>query len=147
MLARWWMIPIFGYHRIGEPKGDHVPTITPDVFERQLHVIQQGGYRVLPLAEVVNALEEGRALPRHSVVITFDDGYEETSTVVAPLLHRVGFHATVFLAPSEVGSPGFMTWEQVRRMAGNGMSVGSHTLHHTARVATSARRRKGASAE
>ncbi len=127
----FWSVPIIAYHRIGEPKDDHVPTVTPAAFESQLNFIHRHGYRVISLEDVVEALTRGERIPRHRVVITFDDGYEETCSVAAPLLHRRGFCATVFVTPSEVGLPGFMTWDQIRLIAKNGITVGSHTLHHT----------------
>ncbi len=125
-----WQIPILAYHRVGEPKGDHVPTVTPEAFAYQLAFLQRHRYRVLALEEVVRCVSRGEPLPKRATVITFDDGYEETFSVARPLLHRFGFPATVFVAPMEVEQPGFMTWDQVRAVATNGMTVGSHTLHH-----------------
>ena len=64
-------------------------------------------------------------------MITFDDGYEETATIVAPLLRAYGLCATVFIAPAEVGRPGFMTWEQITALPRETFVIGSHTMHHT----------------
>jgi len=83
------------------------------------------------LEEVASRLDEGRSLPSRCAVLTFDDGYEETCTVAWPLLKRFGFPAAVFVTPAEVGLPGFATWEQVARMARDGMTIGSHTMHHS----------------
>ena len=69
-------------------------------------------------------------MPRQSVVITFDDGYEDNCTLAWPILKRFGFPAIVFVTPSEVGTRGFATWEQLTRMATNGFAIGSHTMHH-----------------
>lgn len=130
MLSRFWTIPILAYHRVGEPKGDHVPTVTPENFQEQLEGIARSRYTVLDLSAVVERVAQGRPLERRSVVITFDDGYEETCTVAAPLLRRFGFRATVFVTPTEIGLPGFLTWEQLRTAGRDGLAVGSHTMHH-----------------
>ncbi|MBI4343136.1 MAG: polysaccharide deacetylase family protein [Candidatus Omnitrophica bacterium] len=131
-MSRWsYHLPILGYHRVGLFKGDHVPTVSAEAFERQLAWLSRRRYRVVGLEEVVACLEPGRAVPRRTTVITFDDGYEETHAVAWPLLKRFGFPATVFVTPSEVGLPGFATWEQVRAMAQDGMTIGSHTMHHS----------------
>ena len=124
-------IPILGYHRVGEMKGDHVPTVSGRAFERQLALLRRFGLRVITLEDVVASLERGGATPKRSVVITFDDGYEETCTVAWPLLKRFGCPATVFVTPAEVGRPGFATWEQITQMAQDGVTIGSHTMHHS----------------
>lgn len=126
-----WTMPILTYHRVGEPKGDHVPTVSPETFEWQLRFLARHRFRVLELGDVVDAAAQGRALDRRTLAITFDDGYEETFSVAAPFLQRFGFHATIFVAPREIGAPGFMTWEQVRTLAQDGVRVGSHTMSHT----------------
>ena len=131
MLSCFWNVPILGYHRIGEPKGDHVPTVTPESFEKQMAFLARRRYRVMSLDDCVRKVAAGEPFSPRSVVITFDDGYEETLTIAAPLLHQHGFCATVFVTPGEVGYPGFMTWDQVRQIAQNGFTVGSHTMHHT----------------
>ena len=131
-MSRWsYHLPILGYHKVGAFKGDHVPTISPGAFERQLALLKTFRYRVLSFDEVVGCLDRGEPMPRRSTAITFDDGYEETCTVAWPLLKRFGFSATVFIAPGEVGLPGFVTWEQVGEMAKDGMTIGSHTMHHS----------------
>lgn len=126
-----WAVPIVGYHRVGEAKGDHVPTVSAQAFEQQMAYLARHRYTVLDLPEVAQRVQAGQPIPRKSVVITFDDGYEETATVAGPILHRHGFRATVFVTPSEVGLPGFMTWPQVKEIASNGLTIGSHTMHHT----------------
>lgn len=129
--TRFWTVPILAYHRVGESQGDHVPTISPDNFERQLQFIAHRRYQVWDLVALAEQVQRGTPLPHKSAAITFDDGYEETCTVAAPVLRRFGFRATVFVTPTEVGSPGFMTWNQLREVSRNGMTIGSHTLHHT----------------
>ena len=126
-----WTIPILTYHRVGEPKGDHVPTVTPEAFEAQLHFLARHRYAVWDLPDLIAPLEKGEPIGRRSTAITFDDGYEETYRLAAPLLRRYGFRATVFVTPNDVGRPGFMTWDQVRSSAQDGLTIGSHTLHHT----------------
>ena len=124
-------LPILCYHRVGVLKEDHVPTVSADAFERQLACLARHGYRVLSLDEVADGLDRGQALPRRSVAITFDDGYEETATVAWPLLKRFGMPATVFVTPAEVGQAGFLTWAQVVELARDGMTIGSHTMSHS----------------
>lgn len=54
--------------------------------------------KVISLDQLCESIELGRALPRGSVVITFDDGYLDTLTVAAPILASYDLPATVYLA-------------------------------------------------
>ncbi|MBI3088507.1 MAG: polysaccharide deacetylase family protein [Candidatus Omnitrophica bacterium] len=130
-MTHQWTIPVLAYHRIGEPKDDHVPTVSPETFERQLAFLQRRAWRVVEFGYLVDRLARGTPPERGTVIITFDDGYEETCSVAAPILHRFGFPAAVFVTPTDIGLPGFMTWDQLRAVAKNGIRVGSHTLYHT----------------
>lgn len=125
-----YQLPILGYHRIGDYRGGHVPTVSPETFEWQLHFLARHRYRVIHLDVLVGIMERGASLPRRRVAITFDDGYEETHRIAWPLLKRFRFPAAVFVTPREVGLPGFMSWEQIQAMARDGVAVGSHTMNH-----------------
>lgn len=124
-------VPILAYHKIGAHKGDHVPTVVPEAFEKQLAFLRRYSFEVWPVERLVAALAVGQRLSQRVTAITFDDGYVETYTVAWPLLKRYGFPAMVFAASGEIGLPGFATWAQLRELAQDGLTVGSHTVHHT----------------
>jgi peptidoglycan/xylan/chitin deacetylase (PgdA/CDA1 family) len=74
---------------------------------------------------------------RNLVVLTFDDGYQDFYTHAFPVLQQYGFAATVFLPTDFIGNgrPGLcckehLTWEEVRELAGQGITFGSHTCTH-----------------
>ncbi len=123
-------LPILGYHRIGPLRDDHVPTLTKETFAYQIEYLSKWGYRVLNCDEVADSLLANQALPKKSTVITFDDGYEDNLTVAWPILKQYGFTGIVFIVVEEMGTPGFLTWDQVRELHREGMLIGSHTLTH-----------------
>lgn len=125
------MIPILTYHRVGEAREAHVPTVGRAGFERQMALLARHKYHVIPIEVFVEALRGGRPWPRRSAMITFDDGYDDNAVTAAPILKRFGFPSTVFVSPLQMGTAGFMTWDQVRSAQAQGMTIGSHTLHHT----------------
>ena len=125
------MIPILTYHRVGEGREAHVPTVGLARFERQMAFLARHRYQVIAIDAFAEALISGRALPRRGAMITFDDGYDDNAVNAAPILGRFGFPSTVFVSPLQIGTPGFMTWDQVRGAQAQGMTIGSHTLHHT----------------
>ena len=74
-----------------------------------------------------------------TVCLTFDDGYEDFYLRVFPVLHAYHFTATVFLVTSTIGGTSdwagecgnrMMDWAQIKKLAGAGISFGSHSLTH-----------------
>lgn len=63
-------------------------------------------------------------------LLTFDDGYSSDYEIVFPTLQDAGIRAVFFLITGRVGSPGYLSWEQVREMRRHGMEFGSHGLTH-----------------
>jgi peptidoglycan/xylan/chitin deacetylase (PgdA/CDA1 family) len=72
------------------------------------------------------------------VVLTFDDGYKDMLTTVAPELEKRGWSATVFLACRLVdrGRADFapwaelLSWSEAEQLVKAGWEVGSHSLTH-----------------
>jgi len=52
--------------------------------------------------EVIRHLHDGSALPRRSVLFTFDDGFREIHEVIAPILRTKGASASFFLITSAI---------------------------------------------
>jgi len=63
-------------------------------------------------------------------LLTFDDGYASDYELVFPRLQALGQRACFFLVPDWVGSPGHVSWTQVREMSRYGVEFGSHGLSH-----------------
>ena len=125
-------VVVLMYHRFGEPA--YPLTDTPlDLFERQLATLAEGGYRVLPLAEIAAALESGAPLPERSIAITIDDAYLSVYREAWPRLKAAGYPFTLFMAtePVDGGAEGFLSWEQLREMAADPLvEIGSQTASH-----------------
>jgi peptidoglycan/xylan/chitin deacetylase (PgdA/CDA1 family) len=67
-----------------------------DRFRDRLNVLRDRDYTVLPLAEAVPLLYQGR-LPRKAVTITFDDGNYDFYAQAYPVLQSYGYPATLYL--------------------------------------------------
>ncbi len=119
------------YHRFGE---DGIPStnIRVEQFERHLQILADGGYRVVPLSQVVAALRAGSPVPPKTVAITVDDAYASVLSVAWPRLKARGWTMTLFVAtdPVDRGTHGYLTWDQIRTLRDEGMEIGAHSKSH-----------------
>jgi peptidoglycan/xylan/chitin deacetylase (PgdA/CDA1 family) len=122
------------YHRLGPgllPGGERDPfAVNPNEFEAHLDLIEEAGLPVLPFEAIAAAATEGRPLPAKGVALTFDDGYATDHAVALPALARRGQRAAFFVTPAWVGTPGHLTWSEVKELLRAGMTVGAHGFDH-----------------
>ena len=76
--------------------------------------LKDNGYHPLTMDQLYDYVVNGAAVPEKPVVLTFDDGYADTYSIVYPLMKEYGFAATVFVNPGDVGTR--LTWEQLKEM-------------------------------
>jgi peptidoglycan/xylan/chitin deacetylase (PgdA/CDA1 family) len=125
-------IPILAYHRLGPVVADSM-TIPTEVFESHLKWIQENGYKVLPLRELIHRyFKAGFSPPAHSLVITVDDGHISAFTDLFPLVKKYRVPVTLFLYPSAISNASYaMKWDQLREMKESGLvDFHSHTYWH-----------------
>jgi peptidoglycan/xylan/chitin deacetylase (PgdA/CDA1 family) len=68
------------------------------------------------------------------VLVTFDDGGVSAYTHTAGLLEDVGWPGHFMVTTDRIGSPSFMTPEQIRSLRRRGHIIGSHSVSHPARI-------------
>jgi peptidoglycan/xylan/chitin deacetylase (PgdA/CDA1 family) len=122
-------VPILCYHRFGGASGKM--SVSASSFAQQLDWLARNDYHVIRLAQLVAFLDGQRPLPRRSVVITMDDGYESVHSVALPLLRKHGFAATVFVYPDFIGARDAMSWAQLQDLVASGLvDVQAHSKSH-----------------
>jgi peptidoglycan/xylan/chitin deacetylase (PgdA/CDA1 family) len=151
MRRREWVratrgLPVLMYHAFdAEGPGDRF-VISKRRFARQMRLLSLLRYRVVPFAEVVEALHEGGELPSRTVAITIDDGYLDNLEIAVPILRRHRFPATVFLVSQRIGTRNdwadeggeggglagrpLLSAEQVHELQREGIDFGAHTRTH-----------------
>jgi peptidoglycan/xylan/chitin deacetylase (PgdA/CDA1 family) len=125
-------VPILLYHRLGPVSPDEM-TVTTPVFEAQLKLIQERGYKVIPLAALVAALGDSAVpIPERAVVLTADDGHRTVYSDMFPLIQRLKIPVTLFIYPSAISNADYaMTWAQLAEMKASGLvDIQSHTFWH-----------------
>src|SRR3546814_2069220 len=87
-----------------------------DQFQAHLEEIRSGGHGVLPLPEILERMRNAVDIPDRTVAITVDDAYASVYARAWPLLREAGLPFTLFVSTDSVdrGSPGYMTWDQIR---------------------------------
>jgi hypothetical protein len=106
-------VPILLYHyvRTNPRPADRAGfrlSVTPATFAAQVGLLRAGGVHTVSLAQVMRALQGLDRLPSHPVVLTFDDGYADFATTVAPLLAAQAMTATDFVVTGFLGRTGYM---------------------------------------
>jgi peptidoglycan/xylan/chitin deacetylase (PgdA/CDA1 family) len=120
---------VFLYHRFAEPQ--HPSTnIAPEDFRRHLQILQEGGYHVIPLGELISLLSSHQPLPERTVALSVDDVYRSFLDEALPLLREYGYPATLFISTSTVGGGDFLTWSEIADLAAAGFEIGSHSASH-----------------
>jgi peptidoglycan/xylan/chitin deacetylase (PgdA/CDA1 family) len=124
------LVPILVYHNLA-PQSKGRLVLAADAFTEQMRYLKREGYRVVSLADFVEWLQLKRQLPRKSVVLTFDDGYQSFHDHASPVLKKLGFPATLFVYTDYVGAGrNALTWEELKRLTAEGFDVQAHSKTH-----------------
>lgn len=129
---------ILMYHSVGN-NGEFF-TVKPKDFERQMEYLYKKKFNVIRLTDMVNFLEKKIKPPRNSIVLTFDDGYEDNFTEVFKILKKFNFPATIFLSTALLDgkktnksgtSLNILNEKQIREMYNSGLfDFEPHTHNH-----------------
>lgn len=88
------------YHRIA-PRVPGLPyplhNVSPRRFRQQIAGLLSHGFNFWPLRKVLESHDQGHEVPRRTLVITFDDGYESMYLNAWPVLRELHVPATVFV--------------------------------------------------
>lgn len=134
-------LPILMYHSISA--GSDVKRhpffqyhTTPETFKMHMATLYEEGYRVISLEAGCRILKN-KEKSNKTVVITFDDGYQNFLESAWPIMKRYQFPATVFIATSLVGQKNALfknrrclSWEEIFQIASEGVEIGSHSMTH-----------------
>jgi peptidoglycan/xylan/chitin deacetylase (PgdA/CDA1 family) len=136
-------LPILMYHRVaddGDP-GLARYRVTPAQFEQQMGWLKQNGFTPLSLDSLKSTGRGDNELPHRSVLITFDDGYQDFYDHAWPVLRKLDFPSVMFVVAGKVGdrsdwdqalgrSEPLMSWSQLAEISAGGVTIGSHSLMH-----------------
>ncbi len=111
-------VAILMYHRVVPPEQAGQVLSHPDIvvdaadFRRQLEFLR-GHCRVLSLADYVSACQACSPLPGGTVVLTFDDGWQDNYHTAFPLLGEFAMPSTVFVSTGFIDTRKLFWQEQI----------------------------------
>ncbi|HKZ67763.1 MAG TPA: polysaccharide deacetylase family protein [Chitinophagaceae bacterium] len=128
-------VPILCYHQVrnytpSDSKTAKDYIVPVDAFRDQMKLLADSGYTAILPDQLHEYLITGSALPDKPVLITFDDTRLDQFTAALPELNKHGFKAAFFIMTVSLGKPGYMSKEQVKQLADEGHTIGSHTYDH-----------------
>jgi len=124
-------IPIFMYHYIRDYSNANDPvginlSVAPETFEQQIVWLISNNYQTVSFSFLKNP----EPINFKPIIITFDDGYQDAYDVAFPILKKYQMRGMFYLIVNKIGTPGYLTWDEIIQMQTEGMSFGSHTLSH-----------------
>ena len=119
------------YHRFGENK---YPTtnIKMDQFSDHIKELIKTKYNVIKIQDGLNAIQNISLVKDRSVIITIDDAYSSVFNNAWPILKKYSLPFTLFVSTDVIDNktPGYMSWEEIRILRDNGVTIGSQTKSH-----------------
>jgi peptidoglycan/xylan/chitin deacetylase (PgdA/CDA1 family) len=95
------------YHSVPAPDTarwiDPSNAVPMQLFELQMRYLHRRR-RVVSMKELLDAKDRANEMPAGTVVLTFDDGYLDNLSIVAPILQRYNFPSLLYLATEYVNS-------------------------------------------
>jgi len=125
-------IPIILYHRIAISPINSDYYVPPEHFAEQMKLLYDWGYATITVQMLVQAIQEGIALPPRPILITFDDGTQSVYDSAFPVMQKYGFIGVTYIVRNYMDSQDqiYMRPEQVKQLAAAGWEIGSHSLNH-----------------
>ena len=119
------------YHRFDEERYPSTNT-TIEQLESHIAYLQEGGFTIMALPEIIERFQSGRTVPDRTVAISIDDAYLSVYEKGWPRFQEAGFPITLFVAtgPIDRNLRGYMNWDQLRELQAAGVSIGSQTNSH-----------------
>lgn len=129
-------LPTFMYHHIedlteAKKLGRAGLAVSPANFDQQMQYLTSHGYQTPEVTQLISFFSDNTPIAKKSVLLTFDDGYDDFYTIAYPILKKYNLRSILFLPTGLVGNPGYLSWSQIQEMNSSGMVLfANHTWSH-----------------
>jgi peptidoglycan/xylan/chitin deacetylase (PgdA/CDA1 family) len=129
-------VPVLCYHQIrdwgpSDSKRAKDYIVPVNNFRGQIRFLADNGYQTIQPNQLYDYLLKGIPLPSKPVMLSFDDTREEQYSIADKELSKYGFKGVYFIMTVSLNRPGYMSKEQVKQLADEGNTIGSHTWNHS----------------
>ncbi|RUO33915.1 hypothetical protein CWE14_05525 [Aliidiomarina soli] len=124
-------VSILMYHHVSE-STPRSTTVSPDELRAHLQYLADNDFTVIDIRDAIAGVKGEAELPDKAVVLTFDDAYENIFSAGRPILQEFEVPWTLFVTTDPIGErPGrYMSWDQVRQLHDEGVTIANHTTDH-----------------
>ncbi|RKR08354.1 polysaccharide deacetylase [Flavobacterium sp. 90] len=132
-------LPILMYHNVCQSDSDcNKLTVSVQNLERQFQYLTEKGYKTFHFSE----LNIMKAIPKKSIILTFDDVTENQLIYALPLLEKFKLKASFFIPFQYIGKTDLwnestgepaqkiMTIEQLKQLPSEIIELGYHSYQH-----------------
>jgi peptidoglycan/xylan/chitin deacetylase (PgdA/CDA1 family) len=129
-------VPVLMYHHVqptaeAHSKGQSALSVDNGQFDLQMGYLVSSGYSLISAQQLVDALTNKTGLPPKSIVVTFDDGYNDIYSYAYPVLQKYHIVGNLGVITGLVGGADYVSWGQVEEMSRSGlMQMVNHTWSH-----------------
>jgi peptidoglycan/xylan/chitin deacetylase (PgdA/CDA1 family) len=139
-------IKVLMYHRITDDRRIAASAkdwcVGSSAFRRHLELLDWLGFTAITFNDYRLHLAGELNLPKKPVILSFDDGYEDTFEIAFPLLEEFGMKGVVFVLgdrtiasnawdlPEGLANIRLMSDKQILEMHSAGHEIGSHSMSH-----------------
>lgn len=123
---------VLQYHHFSNT-SPAITSVTLEQFDAHIDYLKKNDFNVMPLRDVVLSIQHEIELPDKCVSISVDDAYLSVYQNAYPRLKKLNWPFTVFVNTQAVNEKvkTYMSWEQMREMAQNGVQFENHSHTHT----------------
>jgi len=123
-------VSILGYHRFEERVRDSL-ALSPENLRKQMQAIKDSGIEVISMDDFLAWRRGEKSIPDPSILITIDDGYNDTYSIAWPIFKEFGYPFAFYVYTDYISAGGrSITWEQLQEMADAGVTIGNHSASH-----------------
>ena len=133
-------IPILMYHRIANIPNDR-NSLPLEKFIEQMDYLKNNNFTTITTEQLYDYYINKIPLPPKSILLTFDDGYEDNFINALPYLKKYNMSAIVFPISTWIGKTNdwenfgkektnTMSLEQLECWLASGMEIGAHSKTH-----------------
>jgi len=121
---------IFVYHRFADDRYKSANTTLKEL-TKQFDYFKQNNYKVVPLSDILQKLEQKEEIPKKWIALTIDDAYKSFYTHGLEVFkkYKYPFSLYIYVEATQKHYGDYMSWKQIQDASQYG-EIGLHSYSH-----------------